>query len=131
MHYYFKNYIKFIFSLIIVLSSFTSFSQVYENQSTEVKEKMDLNKINGFPCWNGISTIFLVKTEGMNAERVDSLLHRITLYSDVYSIDVVQVLENGKVKLVCKGGIHFTAIKSIFSNLVNRIVDIEEYSLVN
>ena len=92
---------------------------------------MDSNKINGFPMWNGISTTFLVKTEGMDSERIDSLQQRITLYSEIISIDVTKVLENGNVQLVCFGGIHFSAIKSVFSNLVSRIVDIEENSFVN
>jgi hypothetical protein len=131
MCYYFKNYIKFIYLLILVLSSFTSFSQIYENQNEVVKAKMDLNKINGFPIWNGISTTFIVKTEGMDLDRIDSLQHRIIFHSEIISIDVTKVLENGNVNLVCTGGIHFSSIKSIFSNLVTRIVQIEENSFVN
>lgn len=131
MHYYLKNRIRFIYLLIIVLSSFTSFSQVYENQNAAVKAKMDWNKINNFPMWNGISTVFTVKTEGMDPEKIDSLQQRITLYSEIISSDVSKVLENGNVKLVCIGGIYFSAIKVVFSNLVARIVDIEENSFVN
>lgn len=131
MNYYFKNHIRFFYLLIIVLSSFTSFSQVYENQNEAVKAKMDWNKINNFPMWNGISTTFIVKTEGMDLERIDSLQQRITLYSEIISIDLTKVLENGDVKLDCTGGIDFTAIKSVFSNLVTRIVGIEENSFVN
>jgi hypothetical protein len=113
------------------LSSFTSFSQIYENQNEAVKAKMDLNKINSFPIWDGISTTFLVKTEGMNQDRIDSLQHRITFHSEIISINVTKVLENGNVELICLGGIHFSAVKSIFSNLVTRIVGIEENSFVN
>jgi hypothetical protein len=132
MHYYFKNNINLFYLLILIASfSFTSFSQVYENQSTAVKAKMDLNKINGFPMWNGISTSFSVKTEGMNPERIDSLQQRISFYTEILSIDFTKVLENGNVNLVCTGGIHFSSIKSIFSNLVTRIVQIEENSFVN
>lgn len=131
MYYYFKNYIKFIYLLIIVLSSFTSFSQIYENQNEAVKARMDLNKINGLPLWDGISTSFIVKTEGMNSERIDSLQQRISFYTEILSIDFTKVLENGNVNLVCAGGIHFSSIKSIFSNLVTRIVQIEENSFVN
>ena len=131
MRYYIKNYIKFIYLLLIVLSSFTSFSQIYENQNEAVKAKMDLNKINGFPIWDGISTTFLVKTEGMDLDRIDSLQQRITFHSEIISIDVTKVLENGNVELICIGGIHFSTIKSVFTNIVTRIVGIEENSFVN
>lgn len=131
MRYYIKNYIKFIYLLIIVLSSFTSFSQIYENQNEAVKARMDLNKINGLPLWNGISTSFIVKTEGMNSERIDSLQQRISFYTEILSIDFTKVLENGNVELICIGGIHFSVVKSVFSNLVTRIVGVEEISFVN
>jgi hypothetical protein len=113
------------------LSSFTSFSQIYENQNEAVKAKMDLNKINSFPIWDGISTTFLVKTEGMDLDRIDSLQQRITFHSEIISIDVTKVLENGYVELICIGGVHFSTIKSVFSNIVTRIVGTEENSFVN
>lgn len=107
-------------SLLMPLSSF---SQNYENQSPEVKNQMDLNKINGVSIWNGISISYNVYTEGLNSTGEETVLQRAKLQAEILSINIT---ESGKVILVCQGGTPFEIVKPIFSNMVTNITKIEE-----
>lgn len=110
---------------LFLLVSLTSFSQNYEKQSTEVQNQMNLNKINGVSIWNGIVTSYDVYTEGLNAASEETVLQRAKLQPVILSITIA---ENGKVVLVCQGGINFDTVKPIFSNMVTSISKIEENS---
>lgn len=110
-----------------LLMSLSSFSQNYENQSPEVKNQMDLNKINGVSIWNDISISYNVYTEGLNSTTEETVLQRAKLQSEILSINVA---ENGKFILVCKGGTKFDLVKPIFSNLVTNITKIEENTYI-
>lgn len=113
--------------MALLLLPFSSFSQIYEKQSSEVKNQMDLNKINGVSLWNNISTSFDVYTEGLSVEGFRTVTQRASLQSEIFSINMV---ENGKVILVCKGGTPFDSIKKIFSNIVTDITKIEENNYI-
>lgn len=110
-----------------LLMSLSSFSQNYENQSPEVKNQMDLNKINGVSIWNDIVISYNVYTEGLNSTNEETILQRAKLQSEILSINVAV---NGKFILVCKGGTKFDLVKPIFSNLVTNIIKIEENTYI-
>ncbi len=113
--------------MMLLLVSLTSFSQNYENQSPEVQNQMDLNKINGVSIWNGISISYSVYTEGLNFTGEETVLQRAKLQAEIFSINIT---ENGKVIIVCHGGTPFDSIKPIFSNMVTNITKIEESTYI-
>lgn len=120
--------IKLVGLLIMpLLMSLSSFSQSYENQSPEVKNRMDSNKINGVSMWNDIAISYNVYTEGLNSTTKETVLQRAKLQTEILSINMA---ENGKVILVCKGGTKFDLVKPIFSNLVTNISKIEENTYI-
>lgn len=113
--------------VMLLLISITSFSQNYEKQSPEVQNQMNLNKTNGVSIWKNITTSYNVYTEGLNSTSKETVLERAQLQAEILSINIV---ENGKVILVCQGGIPFDLVKPIFSNLVTNITKIEENNYI-
>lgn len=122
--------LRFFFLLVpFLLFSDISSAQVYtyEDMPREVKERMDLNKQNSLPSWDGIVFSYFVSVEGLEPGEHKELLDRAANIPEIFSVNFQN---NDLVIVECKGGTNFDFVKRIFSSLVSNISGIKNIGSV-
>lgn len=103
---------------IFVLVSNLAFSQSYDDLSSEVRSKMDENKILGIDVYTGIETKITITPMGLEADEHQILIERAT---QVEVIKNIEFISDGLVEITCKGGTSIDPVKRIFSDIVSGI----------
>ena len=111
---------QFIF-LCLLLTSTICFGQEYGVIPSDVRAKMDSNKLIGIPTYTGIVTVYSVHCQGLENSELAELQSRA---QNLSIIKEVIIQSNGVVDIICSGGTGFDQVKNIFSSLVEHITSI-------
>jgi hypothetical protein len=117
-----KSIILGIFTISFLLLTNPSFAQAREEMPKEVQVKMDSNRMEGLPIWNGINFIFEVSVEGLELSERQILLDRAKDIKEIISVDFSST---GNVIIVVPGGTDFVIVKPIFQVIVTGITSIQ------
>ena len=118
---FFPNFLKCILLFTVVFFAFCSFGQEYGTISPEVRAKMDQNKLNGQPSYNGVLTAYSVVCEGLDNGDLQELKGRANNHLKIKELKINSLQS---VEVICLGGTGFSEVKSIFSSLVDDISSI-------
>lgn len=117
-----KSIILGIFTISFLLLTNPVFAQAHEEMPKEVQLKMDSNRLEGLPIWDGINFIFSVSVEGLELSERQILLDRSKEITEIISIDFSST---GDVIIVVPGGTDFVVVKPIFQVIVTGITNIQ------
>lgn len=117
-----KSIILGIFTISFLLLTNPVFAQAHEEMPKEVQLKMDSNRMEGLPTWNGINFIFEVSVEGLELSERQILLDRAKDIKEIISVDFSST---GNVIIVVPGGTDFVIVKPIFQVIVSGISSIQ------
>ena len=117
-----KSIILGIFTISFLLLTNPVFAQAHEEMPKEVQLKMDSNRLEGLPIWDGINFIFSVSVEGLELSKRHILIDRSKDIIEIISIDFSST---GDVIIVVPGGTDFVVVKPIFQVIVTGITNIQ------
>ncbi len=117
-----KSIILGIFTISFLLLTNPVFAQAHEEMPIEVQLKMDSNRLEGLPIWDGINFIFSVSVEGLELSERQILIDRSKEIIEIISIDFSST---GDVIIVVPGGTDFVVVKPIFQVIVTGITNIQ------
>lgn len=123
-----KSIILGVFMIPFLLLTNAASAQAHEEMPKEVQVKMDSNRMEGLPIWNGINFIFDVSVTGLDLSERQILLDRAKDIKEIISIDFGS---NGNVIIVVPGGTDFVIVKPIFQVIVTDIISIQTTGELN